>query len=190
MKTPLDMPDHIVRLMWMLIMTIWVAAAGESGAPVQTKRDRGSDAAVAVVSIGWLVLLIQNFGDGPQLIPRIMVVRLAGVVITFAGLAFALWARFYLGRNWSAYISFTLDHKLIRTGPYSMVRHPIYSGFMLALIGSVLNFGHLRSFIAAALVIVAFTYKSGVEETFMLEHFGAEYERYQHEVKRLIPNLW
>lgn len=184
------MPDHVVRLMWMLIMTIWAGAAGESGAPVQTKHDRGSNIAVGVVWIGLLVFFVRRFGDGPQIIPCIMFVRITGVVITFAGLAFALWARFYLGRNWSAYISLTLNHKLIRTGPYSIVRHPIYAGFMLALIGSLLNFGHLRSFVAATLIIVAFTYKSGLEETFMQEHFGTQYEQYRHDVKRLIPNIW
>src|SRR5262245_18874412 len=122
---PLDMPDHIVRLMWMLVMTIWVGAATETGTPVETKRDRRSDAAVVAVSIGWLVLLVGNLGDGPQLLPRLMLVRLIWVGVTFVGLAFAVWARFYLGRNWSGYISLTLDHKLIKTGPYALVRHPI-----------------------------------------------------------------
>ena len=184
------MPDHIVRLMWMLVMTIWVGAATETGMPVSTKRDRRSDAAVVAVWIGWLALLVRKFGDGPQLLPRIMFVRLIGVGVTFAGLAFAVCARFYLGRNWSAYISLALAHKLIRTGPYALVRHPIYSGFMFALIGSVLNFGHLRSLIAAALIVAAWVYKSGLEEDFMLEHFGADYEQYRHDVKRLIPKVW
>ena len=62
--TPLDMLDHIVRLMWMLVMTIWVGAATETGTPVATKRDRRSDAAVVAVSIGWLVLLIRGLGSG------------------------------------------------------------------------------------------------------------------------------
>src|SRR5262245_5721228 len=102
---PLDMPDHIVRLMWMLVMTIWVGAATETGTPLVAKRDRRSDAAVVAVSVGWLVLLVRNLGDGPQLLPRIMFVRFIGVGVTFAGLAFSVWSRFYLARNWSAYIS-------------------------------------------------------------------------------------
>jgi protein-S-isoprenylcysteine O-methyltransferase Ste14 len=62
---------------------------------------------------------------------------------------------------------------------------------MLALIGSAFMFGHLRSFVAAAMVIVAWIYKSGLEETFLTEHFGAEYEQYRCRVKRrLIPNIW
>jgi protein-S-isoprenylcysteine O-methyltransferase Ste14 len=119
-----------------------------------------------------------------------MFIRIIGSALTIIGLAFALWARFYLGSNWSAYITLELDHKLIRTGPYAIVRHPIYAGFMTALIGSVLNFGHMRSFIAAVMVILAWTYKSGLEETFMRDHFGIEYDQYCHDVKRFIPKVW
>src|SRR5262249_6919632 len=143
----LDLLDHILRLLWMLMMTVWLALAFESNEAVRVKRDWRSTAAVWIVSIGWLVLLLRNL-DGPQLIPRIFFLRVLGFAFTVAGLAFALWARLYLGSNWDAFISLQLRHKLVRTGPYAIVRHPIYFGFMFALVGSVLNFGHLRSFIA------------------------------------------
>jgi len=185
----LDLLDHIIRVLWMLIMTVWLALASESNEPVEGKRDRRSDVAVWIVSIGWVVLLWPRF-NGPQLIPRIMPIRMVGAALTIIGLAFALWARFYLGSNWSAYISLVLNHKLIRTGPYAIVRHPIYSGFMIAIIGSGLNFGHLRSFIAAAMVILPWVYKSGLEETFMRDHFGRDYDLYCHDVRRLIPKIW
>jgi protein-S-isoprenylcysteine O-methyltransferase Ste14 len=185
----LDLLDHVIRFLWMLIMTVWLALAFESNEPVVVKRDRRSDVAVWIVSIGWVVLLLNRF-NGPQLIPRIMFVRIFGFALTITGFAFALWARFYLGSNWDAFISLRLRHKLVRTGPYAIVRHPIYSGFMLALAGSALNFGHLRSFIAATMVILAWVYKSGLEEAFMMDHFGMEYDQYCHAVKRLIPRIW
>jgi protein-S-isoprenylcysteine O-methyltransferase len=173
----------------MLIMTVWLALALECNEPVEVKRDRRSDVAVWIVSIGWVVLLLPRF-NGPQLIPRIMFIRIIGAVFTITGLAFTLWARFYLGSNWDAFISLRLHHKLVRTGPYAIVRHPLYSGFIIALVGSALNFGHLRSFIAATMVILAWVYKSGLEEIFMREHFGMEYDQYCHKVKRLIPKIW
>ena len=185
----LDLLDHIVRLGWMLIMTVWLALAFESNEPVEIKRDRRSDISVWIVSLAWIVLLLPRF-NGPQLIPRIMFLRIVGSGLTITGFVFALWARFYLGSSWDAFISLKLDHKLVRTGPYAIVRHPIYSGFMLALVGSALNFGHLRSFIAATMVIAAWIYKSGLEEGFMMEHFGSEYDRYCRDVKRLIPGIW
>ena len=185
----LDTLDHVIRLLWMLIMMVWLALASESNEPVAVNRNIWSDVAVWIVSIGWVVLLLPRF-NGPQLIPRIMLIRIPGSVLTLTGLTFALWARFYLGSNWDSHISLRLDHKLVRTGPYGIVRHPIYSGFVLALAGSVLNFGHLRSFIAAIMVTVAWVYKSGLEESFMMNHFGGEYEQYRHEVKRMIPMIW
>ena len=170
----LDRLDHILRLLWMLVMTVWL---------------RRSNVAVWIVSLGWVVLLFNNF-NGPQLIPRIIFIRIVGAILTTSGLVFAVWARFYLGSSWDAFITFKLDHKLIRTGPYAIVRHPISVGFMLALIGSVLNFGHLRSVVAATMVTSAWTYKAGLEESFMMERFGSEYEQYCHHVKKLIPKIW
>src|SRR4030095_3223778 len=167
----------------MLIMTVWLALAFDSNEPVEIKRDRRSDLTVWMVGIGWVVLLLPRF-NRPQFIPRIIFIRISGCALTITGLAFALWARFYLGKNWDAFISLRMHHKLVRSGPYAIVRHPIYSGFMIALIGSTLNFGHLRSFIAAAMVIPAWAYKSKLEETFMRDHFGMEYDHYCHDVKR------
>ena len=185
----LDLLDHIIRLLWMLVMMIWLALATESNLPVVVKRNRWSDVAVWIVSVGWVVLLVNNF-NGPQLIPRIMFLRIIGSVMAITGVVFACCARFYLGSSWDSMISLKLDHKLIRTGPYAVVRHPIYSGFMFALVGSVLNFGHMRSIVAATMVTIAWVYKSGVEEAFMTEHFGSEYDQYRAEVKRLIPMIW
>ena len=117
-------------------------------------------------------------------------VYLIGVALLAGGLGLAVWARVYLGRNWSGTVSVKEAHELIRTGPYAIVRHPIYAGFITALVGSVLNFGHMRSFIAAVMVILAWIYKSRLEETFMRDHFGREYDQYCHDVKRLIPKIW
>jgi protein-S-isoprenylcysteine O-methyltransferase len=185
----IDQLDHVVRLLWMLIMTVWLGLAFESNEPIEVNRDRRSDVAVGVVSIGWVVLLLRGF-NGPQLIPRIMFLRIVGCVLTVTGFALALWARLYLGSTWDACISLKLHHKLVRTGPYAIIRHPIYSGFMIALLGSALNFGHLRSFIAAAMVSLAWLFKAGLEETFMRKHFGTEYDQYCRSVKKLIPKIW
>jgi protein-S-isoprenylcysteine O-methyltransferase Ste14 len=185
----LDLLDHVIRLLWMLIMTVWLALAFESNEPVETKRDRSSDVAVWIVSIGWVLLLLRRF-DGPQLIPRMLLIRIVGFGLTVVGLVFAVVARLYLGSSWDAYITLKVRHRLVRTGPYAIVRHPIYSGFILALLGSALNFGHLRSFIAATMVTLSWIYKSRLEEVFMKDHFGMEYDQYCYEVKRLIPKIW
>jgi len=147
---------------------------------------------VWVVGAAWLLLLFRRFPEplGSQIFNPSQSLVIAGVVVTLIGLYFAVWAPFYLGKNWDSLITLKLDHKLIRTGPYGIVRHPIYSGFMLAAIGTAFAVGQIRSFLAAFLVIVAWVYKSGLEESFLLEHFGSEYEKYQRQVKRFIPYVW
>jgi protein-S-isoprenylcysteine O-methyltransferase len=111
----------------------------------------------------------------------------AGLALTIAGAAFAVWARVFLGGNWSSSVTIKENHTLVRTGPYSVVRHPIYSGFLLAVTGTAIAAGEARSFLALVLIFVAFRLKLQVEEGFMIEQFGAEYEEYAHHVKALIP---
>jgi len=84
-------------------------------------------------------------------------------------------------------ITVTRDHELIRTGPYAVVRHPIYSGFMLATLGTAIAFGEVSGLLAVLLVVAAWGYKASLEESAMLEQFGAQYEAYRRDVKGLVP---
>jgi protein-S-isoprenylcysteine O-methyltransferase Ste14 len=78
-------------------------------------------------------------------------------------------------------------HELIRTGPYALARHPIYTGLALAIAGSALAGGELRGLIALILVVASFVYKMRIEERLMRQTFGAAYDAYAREVKALIP---
>jgi len=82
------------------------------------------------------------------------------------------------------------DHQLTRTGPYAIVRHPIYSGFMLATFGTALAIGEVGGLVSTALVVISWGYKSRLEERYMIEHFGTEYEQYRQQVSGLIPGIW
>jgi protein-S-isoprenylcysteine O-methyltransferase Ste14 len=104
--------------------------------------------------------------------------------------AFAIWARFYLGRNWSGTVTVKQDHKLIRTGPYAVVRHPIYAGFGLAILGTAIAIGEVRGLAATVTALIGMALKSRLEEEFMTEQFGAEYVQYKKDVKAMIPFIW
>src|SRR3954467_10401578 len=125
-------------------------------------------------SEGWLQRLahILPMGCGFYLIfpwggPRLLATRLyesmavvyIGMVLTIAGLLFTVWARVHLGRYWSGIITLKEGHNLIRTGPDRFVRHPIYTGFVLATLGSALVSGRLNGFVGFALVVVAILFK-------------------------------
>lgn len=114
----------------------------------------------------------------------------AGASLTLAGIAFSLWARFRLGRNWSGAVTLKQDHQLIRSGPYSIVRHPIYSGFLLALTGTAIARGTVSALIGVGAATVTLWLKSRTEEAFMTDQFGSEYLEYKREVKALIPFIW
>ena len=112
-----------------------------------------------------------------------------GTVMLAAGLSFAVWARRHLGRNWSADVVVKEGHTLIRTGPYRYVRHPIYTGILLAFFGMVITFGEWRGLLAIVLAFVSFSVKSRAEEKRMLETFP-EYGAYRRDTAALIPFVY
>jgi protein-S-isoprenylcysteine O-methyltransferase Ste14 len=110
-----------------------------------------------------------------------------GAALTAMGLSFAVWARRRLGRNWSATVTLKLEHELVTSGPYALVRHPIYTGLLLAFAGSALAQGEWRGVVATALAFVALWRKLRLEERWMAERFGAAYVAYRRRVKALVP---
>lgn len=112
-----------------------------------------------------------------------------GVLLIAAGLGFSVWARRHLGRNWSSQVVVKEDHALIRTGPYSRLRHPIYTGLLLAFLGTAVIIGEVRGFLAFVLLLISFAIKSRAEEARMREIFP-EYEQYRRETAALIPYVF
>jgi protein-S-isoprenylcysteine O-methyltransferase Ste14 len=125
-----------------------------------------------------------------RLVPAGATAALVGYGLLVAGLLFAIWARVYLGGNWSANVTLKQNHTLVRSGPYRMVRHPIYTGLLVALLGTAITLGELRCFLGVTLAAIAWKIKSMTEEAFMRQQFGEQYTRYQLEVKALIPYVW
>lgn len=110
-----------------------------------------------------------------------------GAILTAAGIAFSVWARVHLAGNWSGSVTLKQDHTLVRDGPYRYVRHPIYTGLLMALIGSAIARDEWRGVIAVALAFAALWRKLGLEERWLTEIFGEDYRRYRREVRALIP---
>ena len=110
-----------------------------------------------------------------------------GLVLSAVGAGFAIWARLTLGGNWSGSVTVKENHELVLRGPYRFVRHPIYSGFLLAALGTALVFGELGCFVAVVLAFVGLWLKARIEEQFMTNTFGDNYRQYQRSVKQMIP---
>jgi protein-S-isoprenylcysteine O-methyltransferase Ste14 len=109
-----------------------------------------------------------------------------GIVLFVLGLACAIWARVHIGRNWGTPMTQKDDPELVTSGPYHLVRHPIYSGILVAGFGTALALGWLW-LIAVGLTAVYFVYSATVEERFLTEQFPGVYPAYKHSTKMLVP---
>ena len=111
----------------------------------------------------------------------------SGAAVTACGLLFSVWGRRHLGANWSQEVTVKKDHELIRSGPYRLVRHPIYSGLLLGFLGSAIALGEWRGVVAVALVFGTLWNKLRMEEKWMRLQFGEAYEIYSRQVAALVP---
>ncbi|MGH9481238.1 MAG: methyltransferase family protein [Terriglobales bacterium] len=111
----------------------------------------------------------------------------AGAVVAITGLAYTVWARATLGQYWSRIVALKEDHRLVQSGPYRQVRHPLYSGLMLAALGTVLALGVWRALIGAALLWIGFAGRARREDTLLAGQFGAEFDAYRARTGRLAP---
>ena len=112
-----------------------------------------------------------------------------GAAVTVAGLLFAVWAREHLGRNWSRSVTIKQDHELITTGPYAVVRHPIYTGILAGFLGMAIAISQVRGFLVFVLIFLAFCIKFRMEEQWMRSQFGDAYATYARHTAALVPYL-
>ncbi len=133
-----------------------------------------------------VVIVVERVLRPDTLAPNALVVRLIGVVLFAAGLGLAVWARIYLGRNWGMPMTRKDEPELVTSGPYRFVRHPIYSGLLLGILGSALATS-VYWLIGLVVVGAYFIYSAKVEEGLMTENFPAQYPGYKAKTKMLIP---
>ena len=177
---------------WLLWLAYWGISAlhVKSAVRVESAASRFGKYALPLIVA---VLLLQNVRAfngtflNDRFVPAELWIVWLGFFLTIAGLAFACWARVILGRNWSGVVQLKKDHELIVRGPYSIVRHPIYTGLLLAFLGTALAIGAWRGLIATAIVAVSFWRKLRLEERWLCELFGEQYADYMRRVKALVP---
>jgi protein-S-isoprenylcysteine O-methyltransferase len=126
------------------------------------------------------------FLEGGQ--PAMLALPYLGSVICALGVAIAIWARFHLGANWSSHPALKVGHQLVTTGPYALVRHPIYTGMIAGLAGTALV--ALPALIILPIVVIVFVWRVHREESLMLGQFPDEYPAYQARTWALIPFVW
>lgn len=187
---PRFMLELLIPAMWIgWILYWWIAARGVKA--VQRRESALSRAAhiVPLALAAWLLgarhvpIALLNQPTAPHS----LALYAAGVVVTALGLAFSVWARVHIAGNWSATVTIKKDHALVRDGPYRYVRHPIYTGILLAFVGSAMARNEWRGVLAVLIAFAALWRKLRLEERWLAEAFGDEYRRYRAQVRALIP---
>jgi protein-S-isoprenylcysteine O-methyltransferase Ste14 len=182
--------SYLLGGLWIAWMLYWWVSARDVKRP-QRQESVGSRLAhiLPLALAAWLIAAPRFPGDAllGRFLPATLSVYLTGTAITAAGLAFTVWARMALGRNWSGTVTLKEGHELIRTGPYRFVRHPIYTGLLVAFAGSAVARGEWRGVLAVVIAFAALWRKLRLEERWLEEIFGDAYTRYRAEVRALIP---
>ena len=176
--------DVVIGVGWAVFWIYWIAASVGVKAG-RTRWARFAYVRVAIILVALLLLRLRVL-KGHRAVTHDPWLQGIGLAIFVLGLALAVWARIYIGRNWGMPMSEKADPELVTTGPYSVIRHPIYSGIILAMVGTAVAVS-LYWLIAVALLGAYFLYSAVMEERYMAEVFPDAYPRYKQSTKMLIP---
>ncbi|AOR70881.1 isoprenylcysteine carboxyl methyltransferase [Burkholderia stabilis] len=177
---------------WAAWLAYWVATSQGVKATVRKEASRSRTLQSIPLIVGGALIILPD-PSWQALVPdwqRFGLQAQCGLAVLIAGLLFSVWARLHLGTNWSVSVTLKENHELVRTGPYALVRHPIYTGCLIALAGAALIGGEWRGVIGVLLVFASLAYKVRVEESWLTGYFGPAYAQYRREVAALIPGFY
>jgi protein-S-isoprenylcysteine O-methyltransferase Ste14 len=186
-------PEITLRGVWFVWWITWIAAAAWSDRAVK-RPPRRSQIVYRLLAAGGAILLFGLYRHELEaegiLWQTADALSWAMVVIAFVGLLFTWWARIHLGRLWSSSVGRKADHRVVDTGPYAIVRHPIYSGITLASIATAVLRGTLAAWVGVVVMTLGWYVKARMEEEFLREELGADvYRAYERRVPMLLPLL-
>ena len=178
--------DVVIFVGWAAFWIYWFAASG-GVKPGQTRWTRFAGVRVAIILLVLLLLRLGVFrGRAGHAVVRDPWLQGIGLAMFALGLALAIWARVFLGRNWGMPMTQKADPELVTNGPYRTIRHPIYTGMLLALVGTAVAIS-LYWLIAVVVLGAYFVYSALMEERYMTERFPDSYPDYKRSTKMLIP---
>jgi protein-S-isoprenylcysteine O-methyltransferase Ste14 len=186
-------PFSLMHVLWTTWVVVWLLAAAWSARTIARQSSGSRLAHTLPMAAGAALVFLRPALLGPladPLFPQASWVAWVACVMVAVGLGFSVWARVHLGRNWSGTVTLKERHTVIRSGPYALTRHPIYTGLLLALTGTMLARDSVAALVGLGLSAVGIVIKLRQEERLMLEHFGPAYSAYRAEVAALIPGLW
>jgi protein-S-isoprenylcysteine O-methyltransferase Ste14 len=185
-------PTELIIGIWVVWFVFWRFAA-RGVKPVEQQESLGSRLSYLLPMLLVIALMLWQHWPGwlgARVFDAGWTQYWVSVALILAGLSWTVWGRKALGDNWSGRVTVKRDHELVRTGPYRWVRHPIYAGALLALLGSALASGTVSAFLGLLLATGALIYKLRIEERWMSSQFGEGYRDYQRASWALVPFIY
>jgi len=186
----------IAAAAWCVLVVVWLFGYATRARKGRTARARSHltlqiPAACMLIVCFALMLNAHGYNLRLQVTPETELFGLIGDALVLAGAGFAIWARIVLGHNWSGLVMMVRDgHQLVQTGPYAIVRHPIYTGMFFAILGTTLTIGTLATWLAVAAGLAGILIRVDVEERLMATEFGDAHAAYRARASKLIPFVW
>jgi protein-S-isoprenylcysteine O-methyltransferase Ste14 len=190
---------QVVQACWIIFVLYWFISA-TSVKPIQETRGwLGGNWYPILYLIGFLFMINFRFLGrlgiptdklAILLLPHTIVLNIIIVILLIAGLMIAIIARHTLARNWSGAVALKEDHELITAGLYQYVRHPIYTGMLLMILGTALSFATIGACIGFLIILVGILFKLKQEEALLTKHFAQDYLTYKKRTKTLLPFIW
>ena len=175
---------------WLAFIIYWSAAAQNAAATSSSESLTSRQIHQLLMYGALLIALLPVPGLRGRWLPVSRWIHVPiGLAIQVCSGLLAIWARKHLGRNWSGAITKKVDHQLIRTGPYKVLRHPIYSAMLGMFLGTAVVSGELHGLLGLLIISLAYWRKVRLEEEHLRRTFGTEYENYQKKSWALIPGL-
>jgi protein-S-isoprenylcysteine O-methyltransferase Ste14 len=183
---------YLFEFPWIIFIAYWVVSAFRTQRTAKKEAFAARYGIMFLEIVGFVLVFREDAGIGvlgEKVFERSYATGITGVALTWAGIALAIWARAHLGQYWSGRITIKEDHKLIRTGPYARLRHPIYSGLDLAVIGSAMAIDRWRCVAGVCVIIVGFWIKAKREESMLGAQFGSDFEEHRRHTGFLLPRF-
>jgi protein-S-isoprenylcysteine O-methyltransferase Ste14 len=181
--------NSIIGVCWIIFVAYWTVSAARTKQIAEHQSPASAMAHRIPVVLGFILLISRRLPSPMNhlIVPHTDLAFVSGAVFCVLGLLICIWARRTLAGNWSSDVTFKQNHELVRTGPYRFVRHPIYTGLLAMCLGTAIEAGNLRCWIALLLMGIGFWIKLSQEERLMMRHFPEAYPLYKKQVKALVP---
>jgi protein-S-isoprenylcysteine O-methyltransferase Ste14 len=186
-------PRSLIDGAWLLFSAFWLIAALRSKPASRTEGSLQRLSHILFMAVGF-VLLYDSVPPSlnwlnHSFVPERRWVGWLGAWLTLAGVLFAIWARITIGKEWSGEVQIKEGHQLIRSGPYAHIRHPIYTGLLVAVSGTAFAVDEYRALLGVLVIYIGFARKAKKEESFLAAQFGPAFDAHRRQTGFFLPRL-